>query len=106
MLALGAIGTVSVVGNVAAGQLRLMIQQFKVGNLVGALRLHRALFPIVQGLFKLTNPIIVKAILAHQNKMLPDMRLPMLPPTPVEAMTFVAPIALLLANLTPVEPVV
>jgi 4-hydroxy-tetrahydrodipicolinate synthase len=103
MLALGAIGTVSVVGNVAAGQLRRMIMQFKAGDLSGALRRHQALFPIVQGLFKLTNPIIVKAILAHQHKMQPDMRLPMLPPTPVEAMTFVTPIASLIEGLAPVD---
>jgi 4-hydroxy-tetrahydrodipicolinate synthase len=103
MLALGAIGTVSVVGNVAAGQLRWMIMQFKAGHLTEALRCHQALFPVVQGLFKLTNPIIVKAILAHQQKMQPDMRLPMLPPTPVEAMTFVTPIASLIGGLAPVD---
>ena len=103
MLALGAIGTISVLGNVAAGSLRLMIRQFKAGQLAEALQTHTALFPIVQGLFKLTNPIIVKAVLAEQRMMHPAMRLPMVPPTPVEAMTFVSPLVRLLAGLSSVE---
>jgi 4-hydroxy-tetrahydrodipicolinate synthase len=103
MLSLGAVGTVSVLGNVAAGSLRTMIRQFKAGQLTEALQTHRALFPIVQGLFKLTNPIIVKAVLAQQGMMHPEMRLPMVPPTPVEAMTFVNPLVGLLAKLPAVE---
>ena len=103
MLAIGAVGTVSVLGNVAAGSLRLMIRQFKAGQLADALQTHTALFPIVQGLFKLTNPIIVKAVLARQGMMHPDMRLPMVPPTPVEAMTFVEPLVGLLAKLPSVD---
>lgn len=103
MLSLGTVGTVSVLGNVAAGSLRTLIRQFKAGQLVEALQTHRALFPIVQGLFKLTNPIIVKAVLAQQGMMHPEMRLPMVPPTPVEAMTFVAPLVGLLAKLPAVD---
>jgi 4-hydroxy-tetrahydrodipicolinate synthase len=103
MLSLGAVGTVSVLGNVAAGSLRTMIRQFKAGQLTEALQTHRALFPIVQGLFKLTNPIIVKAVLAQQGMMHPEMRLPMVPPTPVEAMTFVNPLVGLLVKLPAVE---
>jgi 4-hydroxy-tetrahydrodipicolinate synthase len=96
MLALGAIGTVSVVGNVAAGTLRSIIRHFKMGQLTQALQTHQALFPVIQGLFKLTNPIVVKAVLAQQGMMHPAMRLPMLPPSPVEAMTFVEPVMKLL----------
>jgi 4-hydroxy-tetrahydrodipicolinate synthase len=103
MLSLGAVGTISVLGNVASAPLRQMIQQFKVGELASALALHRSLFPLIQGLFKLTNPIIVKAVLAQQGVIAGEMRLPMLPPSPVESMTFVAPLVEALATLPVVE---
>lgn len=103
MLSLGAIGTISVLGNVASKPLRTMIQHFKAGELAPALTLHQTLFPIIQGLFKLTNPIVVKAVLAQQGFITTEMRLPMLPPSPVEAMSFVAPLVEALTTLFETE---
>lgn len=103
MLSLGAVGTISVLGNVASKPLRTMIQHFKAGELAPALAQHQTLFPIIQGLFKLTNPIVVKAVLAQQGLITTEMRLPMLPPSPVEAMSFVAPLVEALALLEETE---
>jgi 4-hydroxy-tetrahydrodipicolinate synthase len=63
MLAVGAVGVVSVASHVAGPQISAMIQAFLAGDHARALDLHERLLPLGQALFCTTNPIPVKAAL-------------------------------------------
>jgi 4-hydroxy-tetrahydrodipicolinate synthase len=63
MLAVGAVGVVSVASHVAGPQIRGLIQAFLAGEHAAALAAHEALLPLCQALFCTTNPIPVKAAL-------------------------------------------
>jgi 4-hydroxy-tetrahydrodipicolinate synthase len=63
MMAVGAVGVVSVASHVAGPQIRALIQAFLAGDHAAALARHQALLPLCQALFCTTNPIPVKAAL-------------------------------------------
>ena len=63
MLAVGAVGVVSVASHVAGDQLQQMVQAFLAGDLQTALARHEELLPLCKALFCTTNPIPVKAAL-------------------------------------------
>jgi 4-hydroxy-tetrahydrodipicolinate synthase len=63
MLAVGAVGVVSVASHVAGPQIRELIQAFLAGDHTLALARHEALLPLLQALFSTSNPIPVKAAL-------------------------------------------
>jgi len=63
MLAVGAVGVVSVASHVAGPQISAMIRAFLDGDLARALALHEQLLPLCKALFASTNPIPVKAAL-------------------------------------------
>jgi 4-hydroxy-tetrahydrodipicolinate synthase len=63
MLAVGAVGVVSVASHVAGPQIRELIQAFLAGDHSLALARHEALLPVFQALFCTSNPIPVKAAL-------------------------------------------
>jgi len=63
MLAVGAVGVVSVASHVAGPQISAMINAFLAGDLGRALELHEQLLPLNRALFSTTNPIPVKAAL-------------------------------------------
>jgi 4-hydroxy-tetrahydrodipicolinate synthase len=63
MLAVGAVGVVSVASHVAGPQIRELIQAFLAGDHTLALARHEALLPLLQALFCTSNPIPVKAAL-------------------------------------------
>ena len=63
MLAVGAVGVVSVASHVAGLQIRELIQAFLAGDHTLALARHEALLPLLQALFCTSNPIPVKAAL-------------------------------------------
>ena len=63
MLAVGAVGVVSVASHVAGPQISAMISAFLAGDLERALALHEQLLPLNRALFSTTNPIPVKAAL-------------------------------------------
>jgi len=63
MLAVGAVGVVSVASHVAGPQISAMINAFLAGDLGRALALHEQLLPLNRALFSTTNPIPVKAAL-------------------------------------------
>ena len=62
LLAVGAVGMVSVVGHVATPQLAEMVRVFS-GDPARALALHRQLLPAYSGLFRTQGAILVKAAL-------------------------------------------
>ena len=63
MLAVGAVGVVSVASHVAGDQIQQMVQAFFAGDHRTALALHEQLLPLCKAMFCTTNPIPVKAAL-------------------------------------------
>ena len=63
MMAVGAVGVVSVASHVAGDQIQRMVQAFLAGDLRAALAEHEQLLPLCKALFCTTNPIPVKAAL-------------------------------------------
>lgn len=81
MLAVGAVGVVSVASHVAGPQVSRMISAFLAGDLPTALGLHEQLLPLCKALFATTNPIPVKAALELTGWPVGAPRLPLLPAT-------------------------
>jgi 4-hydroxy-tetrahydrodipicolinate synthase len=63
MLAVGAVGVVSVASHLVCAEISDLIQSFLRGDIVTALALHEHLMPLFKALFATTNPIPVKAAL-------------------------------------------
>jgi len=78
MLAVGAVGVVSVASHVAGLQIRELIQAFLAGDHTLALARHEALLPLLQALFCTSNPIPVKAALELGGWPVGAPRLPLL----------------------------
>ncbi len=79
MLAVGAVGVVSVASHLAGERISAMVQAFFAGDLATALRLHEQLLPLCKALFCTTNPIPVKAALELSGWPVGAPRLPLLP---------------------------
>jgi 4-hydroxy-tetrahydrodipicolinate synthase len=78
MLAVGAVGVVSVASHVAGPQISAMIEAFLAGDQARALALHEQLLPLCKALFCTTNPIPVKAALELSGWPVGAPRLPLL----------------------------
>ena len=78
MLAVGAVGVVSVASHVAGLRIRALIQAFLSGDHATALAHHEALLPLCLALFCTTNPIPVKAALELDGWPVGAPRLPLL----------------------------
>ncbi len=90
LLAIGAVGTVSVVGHVAGAQYRAMVEAVDRGDLTEALRMHRGLVPVVdaimspsQGAIMAKAALVELGVIEHAT-----VRLPLLesPPEHLEAL--------------------
>ena len=79
MLALGAVGVVSVASHLVGPELSQMIQHFLGGQPQQALTLHERLLPLMKGLFCTSNPIPVKAALELEGWPVGASRLPLVP---------------------------
>jgi 4-hydroxy-tetrahydrodipicolinate synthase len=64
MMAVGAIGVVSVVSHLAGEQVAAMVDAMHAGNLAEARRLHHLLLPLCSALFVESNPAPVKAAMS------------------------------------------
>lgn len=85
LLALGARGVISVVGNIVPGDMIAMLAAFESANVEGALRWHRKLFPLSRDMLSLaTNPIPIKAAMKLLGRDSGELRMPMTPLTPAE----------------------
>ena len=82
MLALGARGIVSVVGNVAPRPFRDLLRAFSEGRLLDAERIHLGLVPLMRALFLESNPGPVKSLLADMGLIVNELRLPLVPVEP------------------------
>jgi len=81
LLTHGAVGVVSVVGHVAAGQYAEMVRAVDSTDLPRALRLHRSLIPAVRGIMgRAQGAVAAKAALQFQGR-IPSraVRLPQVP---------------------------
>jgi 4-hydroxy-tetrahydrodipicolinate synthase len=78
MLAVGAVGVVSVASHLAGLQISAMIKAFLNGDHGRALALHEQLLPLCKALFCTTNPIPVKAALELSGWPVGGPRLPLL----------------------------
>jgi len=78
MLAVGAVGVVSVASHLVGDQIQRLVQAFLAGDHHTALALHEQLLPLCRALFCTTNPIPVKAALELSGWPVVAPRLPLL----------------------------
>lgn len=79
MLSLGGDGVISVAANILPREVSEMCAAFFDGNAADALKLHRYLYPLTKALFKVSNPIPVKAACAFLGICENELRPPLLP---------------------------
>jgi 4-hydroxy-tetrahydrodipicolinate synthase len=80
LLSIGGRGVVSVVGNIVPRDMKALVTAFLAGDVAGAQRWHRKLFPLCRDMLGVaTNPIPVKAALALLGRGTGELRLPMTP---------------------------
>ncbi|MEO6981656.1 MAG: 4-hydroxy-tetrahydrodipicolinate synthase, partial [Edaphobacter sp.] len=79
VLALGGAGLVSVASNVIPGQMTRMVRAALENDWVGARRINRQFFRLMQAHFLEPNPAPVKAVLAMLGRGEDILRLPMVP---------------------------
>ncbi len=77
MLAVGAVGVVSVASHLAGDQIQRLVQAFLAGDHATALALHEQVLPLCKALFCTTNPIPVKAALELSGWAVGAPRLPL-----------------------------
>jgi 4-hydroxy-tetrahydrodipicolinate synthase len=85
LMALGARGVVSVVGNIVPQDVIAMIGAFEAGDLAEARRWHYKLFPLSRDMLGLaTNPIPIKAAMELLGQDTGELRMPLLSLTAAE----------------------
>lgn len=67
MMSLGARGVVSVASHIFGSEIKSMIRNYKTGEFLAALNMHKKLYPSFRKLFMAPNPVPVKAALAHRG---------------------------------------
>jgi 4-hydroxy-tetrahydrodipicolinate synthase len=82
MMAVGAAGLVSVVGNAAPRELRALCDLARAGRLQEAEAIHRRLLPLFRALFVESNPGPVKFLLSAMGLIANELRLPLVPVEP------------------------
>ena len=65
LMSIGAQGVVSVVGHVAADQLRALMMAYSQGRVADALQIHRQLLPVYTGMFRCPGAASAKAALGR-----------------------------------------
>jgi 4-hydroxy-tetrahydrodipicolinate synthase len=81
LLAVGAVGVVSVVAHLAGERLQQMIGAFLRGDVDTAREVHLGLMPLFTGLFRVTNPVLTKAAVGLLGLPAGPPRLPLVTPT-------------------------
>ncbi len=93
LLSVGAVGFVSVTGHVCASRLDMLLACFEAGDVGTALRLHRQMLPICEGIFRTQGVITVKAALNQLGLPAGPVRPPLLDATEVELAQLVLDLA-------------
>lgn len=79
MMAVGAVGVVSVISHLAGREVKAMVRAAAVGNLEEARHLHQRLLPLCWACFLETNPAPVKAAMSALWEPCGEPRLPLVP---------------------------
>ena len=80
LMAMGARGVISVVGNIIPADMISLIQSFDQGDWAAARNWHHKLFPLCRDLLGLaTNPIPIKAAMQLLGRDSGELRMPMMP---------------------------
>jgi len=77
MMAVGAVGVISVVANVVPGDMSAMVHACLAGRYDEAREIHHKMLPLTNELFRENNPMGVKAALALMGRISPEIRLPL-----------------------------
>jgi 4-hydroxy-tetrahydrodipicolinate synthase len=78
-LALGGVGVITVLGNVAPADTSRLVHTFLAGDVAGARELQLRYLPLTAALFREPNPVPVKAALSILGFDVREVRLPLLP---------------------------
>lgn len=85
LMAVGARGVVSVVGNIVPKDVIALVEAFNSDDMAEARRLHHKLFPLCRDMLSLsTNPIPIKAAMRMLGRDTGELRLPLTQLTPAE----------------------
>ena len=84
MMSLGARGVVSVASHIFGSELKSMIRNYKTGEFLAAVNMHKKLYPIFKKLFMAPNPVPVNAALAHKGLIEDYVRRPLVELTSIE----------------------
>ena len=90
MIAVGAVGVVSVAGNVAPREMRALCDHARAGRMAEAEAIHRRLLPLFKALFVESNPGPVKFLLSAMGLIENELRLPLVPVEPASANAILA----------------
>jgi len=82
LMCVGGMGVISVVSNVAPGDMAGMCNAFFDGDLAGARKLHYKMWPLMEAMFFETNPTPVKTALKMMGKITGEVRQPLCPLSP------------------------
>ena len=82
LISIGGAGVISVASNEVPGEMSRLVSAALDGNFETARQLHSRLLPLMQINFIESNPIPVKAAMAHLGLLDPNYRLPMVAPKP------------------------
>lgn len=81
MMAVGAVGVVSVASNIIPGEVRKLVDAALAGNFVMGRRFHQRIFALCKALFVETNPIPIKTAMSLLERDTGEMRLPLCEPS-------------------------
>jgi 4-hydroxy-tetrahydrodipicolinate synthase len=82
LMAIGAQGIISVVANVTPQAMHDLCHAMLARDVTRAREIHFRLFPLMRAIFLETNPIPVKAAMAHLGLCRDELRLPLMPMSP------------------------
>ena len=82
VLSVGGKGVISTIANVVPSEVHNLCMAFFAGKLDIARKLQFSLIPIWRAAFCETNPIPIKTMMGMMNLCSPELRLPLVPPTP------------------------
>ncbi len=99
MMSLGVHGVISVASHIFGNEIKMMIKEFKSGNIVKARNLHNKLYPVFRKLFMAPNPTPVKAALADMGLINDYVRQPLVRLTEDEKSELMSTIKSTRANL-------
>jgi 4-hydroxy-tetrahydrodipicolinate synthase len=77
LLAIGGHGVITTVGNLVPAEMVELVQAYRSGDLERAQSLHYRVLPLIDEIFRETNPIPVKAAVAMQGLISEGIRLPL-----------------------------